>query len=616
MYAKRVQIINYGPIGQLDIEFPFDGDLPKPVVLVGANGSGKSILLSHIVNGLTSAKDHAYPESPEIETRKVFKLRSGSYIKSGTECYFAKVDFEDGLSIGELRSRRLKRDYQDMPLELTGEAATAYWDQMASDMTDHLDPTIFEESQNRIRETFSRNCVLYFPSNRFEEAAWLNQQNLLSQAEYMDSNRLQGYTSRRVINYSPLHANQNWLFEVVYDRAVFEAQTVNVPLQIGNTGRSLELPAIVGHVGNATNAFDIAHQIVQSIMKEFSGVRFGIGPRNNRIVSLEGAGGQIVPNIFHLSSGETALLNLFLSILRDFDLSGARLNNAAEIRGIAVIDEIDLHLHAVHQHEILPNLIRMFPKVQFIVTTHSPLFVLGMAQTYGEDGFALYRLPQGQQISPEEFTEFGDAYQAFATTSKFSDDIRAAVKEAQSPILYMEGKTDIQYLNRATELLGKKAICEGLEIEDGGGTGGLTNIWKALLKLSDNLVPRNVVLMFDCDYPGDPDSKGNRFKCKTPLQNSHPVKKGIENLFSQATLAKALAFKKSFINIEPGGTAVYDGVEKTIPDKWVVNEKQKTNLCDWLCENGTAEDFEHFQAVFELMEGALGSHVNEECNSA
>ena len=98
----------------------------------------------------------------------------------------------------------------------------------------------------------------------------------------------------------------------------------------------------------------------------------------------------------------------------------------------------------------------MFPKVQFIATTHSPLFVLGMAQTFGEDGFALYRMPQGQQISPEEFTEFGDAYQAFAATSKFSDDVRAAVKAAQSPILYPEGKTDVQYLMRAAELLSQQ----------------------------------------------------------------------------------------------------------------------------------------------------------------
>ena len=157
-----------------------------------------------------------------------------------------------------------------------------------------------------------------------------------------------------------------------------------------------------------------------------------------------------------MSSGETALLDLFLSILRDFDLSGATFNNAVEIRGIVVVDEIDLHLHAVHQHEILPSLMRMFPKVQFIVTTHSPLFVLVMVQTFGEDGFALYQLPQGQQVSPEEFTEFGDAYQAFTATSKFSDDVRSAVRDAQAPILYMEGKTDVQYLRKAAELLNKE----------------------------------------------------------------------------------------------------------------------------------------------------------------
>ena len=56
MYAKRIQIVNYGPIDQLDITFPFEDDIPKPIVLVGENGSGKSILLSHLVNGLISAK--------------------------------------------------------------------------------------------------------------------------------------------------------------------------------------------------------------------------------------------------------------------------------------------------------------------------------------------------------------------------------------------------------------------------------------------------------------------------------------------------------------------------------------------------------------------------------
>ena len=616
MYAKRVQITNYGPISELDIELPFDGEVPMPVVLVGGNGSGKSILLSHIVNGLTSAKDHAYPESPEIEPGKVFKLRSGSYIKSGAECYFAKVDFEDGLSIGELRSRQLKKDYQSMPSELTGEAAVAYWNQMASDMTDHLDSSIFNVSQNGVREILSRNCALYFPSNRFEEPAWLNQDNLVAQAEYMDLKRIQGYTSRKVINYSPLRDNQNWLFEVVYDRAVFEAQTINVPVQIGNSGQSVAFPAIVGHSGNATVAFDISIQIIQRMIPGYENVRFGIGRRQNRAISLYKGNELMISNIFQLSSGETALLDLFLSILRDFDLSGATFGNPSDIRGIVAVDEIDLHLHAVHQHEILPSLIQMFPKVQFIVTTHSPLFVLGLAQTYGEDGFALYRMPQGQRINPEEFTEFGEAYQAFTATSKFSDDIRTAVQNAQNPFLYVEGTTDEKYLLRASQLLYREELLARVEIKDGKGIPGLKNVWNAVSRLSDDLVPRKAILLFDCEYEGPSVTQGNKHRLKIPRQNDNPIEKGIENLFSRETLTMALSYKPEFIDIADSHQEKTRGVVKTVPEKWKVNEDEKTNLCNWLCENGTAEDFEHFQAVFDLLESVLGDPENEECNSA
>ena len=76
MYIKRIQLVNYGPIDHLDITFPFEGDTPKPVVLVGENGSGKSILLSHIVNGMVSAKDIIYPETPEVEEGRVYKIRA------------------------------------------------------------------------------------------------------------------------------------------------------------------------------------------------------------------------------------------------------------------------------------------------------------------------------------------------------------------------------------------------------------------------------------------------------------------------------------------------------------------------------------------------------------
>ena len=575
MYTKRLQIINYGPISQLDIELPFEGDVPKPVVLVGKNGSGKSILLSHIVNGLITAKDHAYPNTPEVETGKVFKLRSGSYIRVGSDSSFGRVDCEDGLFISEIVLSRRKREYGAIPTELSSPDAAATWNEMESDRTSHIHSNMYNTNQIKLQDLFSRNCVLYFPPNRFDEPAWLNEESLNARAEYMGLKHLVGHTSRRVINYSPLHDNQNWLFELVYDRNVFETQTVRIPMPAQDSHQSFPLPVQIGPSGTATNAYETALRVIRGIMGEERNVRFGIGRRHNRAVSLESDGGQIVPNIFQLSSGETALLNLFLSILRDFDLSGATFSNAEEVRGIVVVDEIDLHLHAVHQYVLLPKLIQMFPKVQFIVTSHSPLFALGMAQTFGKDGFAIYRMPLGQQISPEEFSEFASAYQAFASTSRFSDDIRTAVLNAQTPILYLEGTTDAKYIRKAAELLGKLDLLDGIEVQDGGGGPNLKNIWSAIRSLSEDLVPRKVIVLHDCDYQGEAADSGNRYRRNIPKQTGHPIEKGIENLFSRATLERARKFKPAFVDINEAHTSTVRGEIHTIPETWTVNEDEK-----------------------------------------
>ncbi len=44
-----------------------------------------------------------------------------------------------------------------------------------------------------------------------------------------------------------------------------------------------------------------------------------------------------------------------------------------EISGIVLIDEIEHHLHPIWQLSIVSILKRVFPKVQFIITTHAPL---------------------------------------------------------------------------------------------------------------------------------------------------------------------------------------------------------------------------------------------------
>ncbi len=86
-------------------------------------------------------------------------------------------------------------------------------------------------------------------------------------------------------------------------------------------------------------------------------------------------------SVEQLSSGEKAVLALIGDITRraimaNPDVSGEYdINYLANIQGIILIDELDLHLHPKWQRGILPILTEMFPSVQFIITTHSPFVV-------------------------------------------------------------------------------------------------------------------------------------------------------------------------------------------------------------------------------------------------
>lgn len=53
----------------------------------------------------------------------------------------------------------------------------------------------------------------------------------------------------------------------------------------------------------------------------------------------------------------------------------------ADINGIVLVDEIDLHLHARLQRMIVPRLRTALPNVQWIVTTHSPLIAASFDRT-------------------------------------------------------------------------------------------------------------------------------------------------------------------------------------------------------------------------------------------
>ena len=112
MYLKTIAIENAGPIRDLRFELPFHKDHPLPVLLVGPNGSGKSTVLSFIVNALIGFKQQAY-EQAEIERDKVYRMRSSQFIHHGAHWYYAKIQFDSGLSLDEWTLDRPRKEFEE-----------------------------------------------------------------------------------------------------------------------------------------------------------------------------------------------------------------------------------------------------------------------------------------------------------------------------------------------------------------------------------------------------------------------------------------------------------------------------------------------------------------------
>ena len=549
----------------------------------------KSIALSNIVNALLIAKSKAYPHSPEVQTGRVFKLRDAKYIKSGSEYSYVQVDFVNSSSVKELILHRQKKHFESCPNWLSLEGAITLFNRLKPEASNGIDVNI---DQSKAATLMQNNCVLYFPPNRFEDPAWQNTENLLFKPKYSDEQRLTGYTNRKIIMTSILQQNQNWLFDLILD-SQFEG------ISGANTSTNKSRTKLL--LSNAINLLD-------KILVFPGKATLSIGSRLNRGIFITS---KTSINLFQLSSGEVSLLNIFLSILRDYDYSQDSVYDNREISGIVVIDEIDLHLHAKHQFETLPILIAMFPMIQFLITSHSPLFLLGLEKTLGSTGLEVYELPRGESIKPEEFGEFATAYQAFSATTRHRKKLQSLVDRTTKPLVFVEGKTDKIYLDAAVQKLGMVDFHERIEIHiigSGGGKGNLKQAWNGLQRMKQ--LHSSLVLLFDFDAnmpcKNFPDDEQPWLYQRTITKiEQNPVKIGVENLFSKETLQKALAYKKAFIDVEMGHERIVRGNSISIEEKWIVNEDEKTNLCNWLCDHGSVEDFEDFRPTLCMLKSIL-----------
>jgi hypothetical protein len=121
----------------------------------------------------------------------------------------------------------------------------------------------------------------------------------------------------------------------------------------------------------------------------------------DKAVLIRDGNSNLVP-LDQLSDGYRSALSMTLEIIRQmFKLYGFdRMMNAIDLEagsvdapGIVAIDEVDAHLHPTWQRDIGRWLTRCFPRIQFIVTTHSPIVCRPVANDEGEFKGTVWRLP-------------------------------------------------------------------------------------------------------------------------------------------------------------------------------------------------------------------------------
>ena len=598
MYLKEIYLENTGPISKCHVELPFNEENPLPVVVVGPNGSGKSIFLSYIVDALTEFRRKAFSDAvPTFRIINQHAIRSGEQF-SLSLLRFATADAESSYceKVGALDPSNYPSDFKSR--------FDSVWECLNGD-----DDKNVSIDRDRVRSDIEENAHAFFPARRYENPDWLDNVRLeagLTSAMTSSNWRL----DKPLVLETCASENISWLLDVFLDSSINPELAQEVPnllnpdvqLSDSNSPKILDLRDRYILRVSRQNIESLLQTILQDESIEFLlNLRDAVPSR----LAIQLNNDHRIPNLQSLSEGQSQLLHLFTTIIRYGESADIHMSTRlSEITGLVVIDEIDIHLHPTLQHDIVPQLIKLFPKVQFIVSSHSPLFLLGMEETFEADGFAIIELPDGTVISSERFTEFGNAFKFYQNTERFKEEIKQRFADITKPVVLTEGKTDAQYIQTALELLGEDLLLNSLEIrpvgkenngDRSGGKTGLNN-FRNVYEAHSSSFHYPILLLYDWDANKEPEQIEKLWVRSIPKNpDDASDRPGIENLFSEDL------FEDRFYNEEPRKGV--HGRDKIIP------EFKKKEFCQWICEDRrNLSDFEKFKEVVEILREFIEVH--------
>ena len=116
----------------------------------------------------------------------------------------------------------------------------------------------------------------------------------------------------------------------------------------------------------------VIRQAITSMLPEVSNPRIELNPLRFVVSQQPEEGRAENLSLNQLSGGYRIVLALAADLARRMAQGNPHMDDPLQSEAIVLIDEIELHLHPAWQQRILSDLRRTFPKAQFIVSTHSP----------------------------------------------------------------------------------------------------------------------------------------------------------------------------------------------------------------------------------------------------
>lgn len=303
-----------------DIDIDFD---PMLNVVIGENGSGKTALIECIVKMLSMLVQHF--RHKQISTKKIFSLYDARQRSKNT---YLHTRFRSGK-----KPMNLKVEFNNQTYSLPKEKTYGI---------------------NKFRSTLTdwrySNRPVNLPLFAYYPAVNVPLDFSKSDSPIEESSEIDIYTC-----YDSILGKKHFDFKAFFEWFKWQE---NIEKQIGK---------------NITLGF--VRKTIYSILSD-DNVRFD----SLSINWLNDPNGEMIIrknetrlNINQLSSGEKLLLILVSDLSRRLVIANPHRKNPLDGYGIVLIDEVDLHLHPRWQRAILPQLIKTFPNLQFIATTHSPL---------------------------------------------------------------------------------------------------------------------------------------------------------------------------------------------------------------------------------------------------